>query len=89
VQQPEPELGGTSCRVQQEIRETSNANVNDEPETKRMVGSNDPNVVLNDGDIFSDLGLHMPIEKMNLNLRDAAIRAHIFYIASLISFLLV
>jgi hypothetical protein len=77
VQQPEPELGGTSGTVQQEIEETSNANVNDEPETEGMVGSNDPNVVLNDGDIISDPGLRMPIEKMNPNLRDAAIRAYI------------
>jgi hypothetical protein len=73
VQQPEPELGGTSGTVQQEIEETSNANVNDEPETEGMVGSNDPNVVLNDGDIISDPGLRMPIEKMNPNLRDKSI----------------
>jgi hypothetical protein len=77
VQQPEPELGGTSDTVQHEIGEISNANVNDEPETEVMIGSNDPNVVLNDGDIISDPGLRMPIEKMNLNLRDAAIRAYI------------
>jgi hypothetical protein len=51
VQQLEPEVGGTSGTVQQEIGETSNLNVNDEPETEGMVGSNDLNVVLDDGDI--------------------------------------
>jgi hypothetical protein len=52
MQQPEPELGGTSGTIQHEIGETSNANVNDETKTEGMVGSNDPNVVLNDSDII-------------------------------------
>lgn len=46
-------------------------------ETEVQIGSNDPNVVLNDGDIIADPGLRMPIEKIHPNLRDAAKRAYI------------
>jgi hypothetical protein len=42
-----------------------------------MIGSNDLSIVLNDGDIISDPGLHMRIEKMNGNIKDATIRAYI------------
>jgi hypothetical protein len=71
VQQLESEVGWTSGILEQELGETSNASVNDETEIEGMIGSNDPNVVLNDP------RLRMPIEKMNPNLRDVAIRAYI------------
>lgn len=73
----QPKVGGTSAVVEPEIGGTSNANVDDELETEGMIGSNDSNVVLNDGDIIADPGLRIPIEKMNPNLRDAAKRGFI------------
>jgi hypothetical protein len=40
--------------------------------------SNDPHVVLNDGDIVAGPGLRTPIEQTHPSIRDAAKRAYVF-----------
>jgi hypothetical protein len=41
------------------------------------IGSNDPNIALNDDDIVADPGLRIAIENLHPNIRDAARRAYI------------
>ncbi|KAL6870766.1 hypothetical protein ACP4OV_014614 [Aristida adscensionis] len=53
------------------------SNANEAVETEEIGASNDPDVVLNDGDIISDPGLRIPIDQIHPNIRDAAKRAYI------------
>jgi hypothetical protein len=63
--------------VQPEIVASRASNV-DAGNVETEGASNDPHVVLNDGDIVAGPGLRTPIEQTHPSIRDAAKRAYVF-----------
>jgi hypothetical protein len=63
--------------IEPEQVETEVSNVNADNVETEEIGSNDPNVALNDGDIIADPGLRIAIGNLHPNIRDAAKRAYI------------
>lgn len=73
VAQPQPEIETQPETLVRNVDVQDADNVG----TGGIGDSNDPNVVLDDGDIVADPGLRIPILQMHPNIRDAAKRAYI------------